>query len=265
VSKTNEPVADVNVSGNIKRLATIDALDEWNVPDSLKVIAVQGLIPDEPKDGDNSRSAWVFHLTCGLVRYEVPDDVIYSILTDQGFKISESVLEVSNFHKYAIKQIKSAKQKVTNDPDPAAKTLVLHPANPTRSAREFIKWETPDLIYILEDWLCYDGTSYETLEDATIKAKVREFLDRAKVPAKTEGAAPGPFLPTKSKKAEVLDAIRDLSHLPKDKYEPPCWLGNAQQPAREILACQNGLLHLPTGELLSATPDFFTRNALNFA
>jgi len=111
----------------------------------------------------------------------------------------------------------------------------------------------------------YDGTSYETLEDATIKAKVREFLDRAKVPAKTEGAAPGPFLPTKSKKAEVLDAIRDLSHLPKDKYEPPCWLGNAQQPAREILACQNGLLHLPTGELLSATPDFFTRNALNFA
>jgi len=53
VSKTNEPVADVNVSGNIKRLATIDALDEWNVPDSLKVIAVQGLIPDEPKDGDN--------------------------------------------------------------------------------------------------------------------------------------------------------------------------------------------------------------------
>ena len=105
----------VEVSGNVRRLATIDDLDEWKVPDSLKVIAVQGLIPDEPKDGDNSRSAWVFHLACGLVRYEVPDDVIYSVLTDPGFKISESVLEANNPHKYAVKQIKSAKEAAVSE------------------------------------------------------------------------------------------------------------------------------------------------------
>ncbi len=32
----------------------------------------------------------------------------------------------------------------------------------------------------------------------------------------------------------------------------------------EIIACRNGLLHVPSGELLEPTPRFFTRNALAF-
>jgi hypothetical protein len=35
-------------------------------------------------------------------------------------------------------------------------------------------------------------------------------------------------------------------------------------PASEILACRNGLLHLPTGKLLPLTPRFFTCNGLTF-
>ena len=52
---------------------------------------------------------------------------------------------------------------------------------------------------------------------------------------------------------------------PKDRFEPPCWLRGDGPPALEILACQNGLLHLPSRQLQDPTPDFFTRNALAFA
>ena len=42
---------EVNVSGNVPRLADIKELDQWNVPYRIKVICVQGRHPDEgPKD-----------------------------------------------------------------------------------------------------------------------------------------------------------------------------------------------------------------------
>jgi hypothetical protein len=112
---TSDVDADVQISGNIKRLNTVDDLDQWDVPDRVKVIIVQGKDPDQPKDGDNSRSAWVFDCACNLVRSDVPDDVIYSILTDPGFKIAESVLEAGDSDRYAKKQIKSAKEAAVSE------------------------------------------------------------------------------------------------------------------------------------------------------
>jgi hypothetical protein len=100
----------VQVPGNVERLADVNELDHWGVPDRAKVIIVQGSHPDEPpKQGDNSRSAWVFDAVCALVRAEVPDDVIFAILTDPDFAISESILEKGgNARKYAIRQIERA-------------------------------------------------------------------------------------------------------------------------------------------------------------
>lgn len=101
----------VRVSGNIERLESVDELDKWGVTDRVKIIIVQGRHPDEPKQGDNSRSSWIFDVCCNLVRSEVPDEVIFSVLTDPDFGISESVLEKgSNAEKYAIRQIERAKE-----------------------------------------------------------------------------------------------------------------------------------------------------------
>jgi hypothetical protein len=102
----------VQVSGNVERLGDVNELDQWGVPDRVKVIIVQGTHPDEPpKKGDNSRSAWVFDAACALVRAEVPDDVIFAILTDPDFAISESIIEKgSNGAKYAIRQIERARE-----------------------------------------------------------------------------------------------------------------------------------------------------------
>jgi hypothetical protein len=105
----------VRVSGSIERLGSVDELDQWNVPDRVKIIIVQGRHPDEPKQGDDSRSAWVFDACCQLVRHEVPDDVIFSILTDRGFGISESVIEKgSNAEKYARRQIERAREEAVD-------------------------------------------------------------------------------------------------------------------------------------------------------
>lgn len=104
-----EPI--VKVSGNVERLNDVNELDQWGVPDRVKVIIVQGRHPDEIKAGDNSRSAWVFDCVCQLVRAEVPDDVIFSVLTDPDFGISESIIEKgSNGAKYAIRQIERARE-----------------------------------------------------------------------------------------------------------------------------------------------------------
>lgn len=100
-------------AGNIKRLDSVEDLNEYGVPDRIKVIIVQGCVPDEPKSGDNSRSAWLFDCICGLVRCGVPDEVIYAIITDPDFLISASVIDKgSSMERYALRQIARAKEEV---------------------------------------------------------------------------------------------------------------------------------------------------------
>lgn len=109
---TSPKAGAVVLSGNIQRLDGVEALDEYGVPDRIKVIIVQGCLPDEPKKGDNSRSAWLFDCVCGLVRCKVPDDVIFSVITDKDFGIAASVLDAgANAEKYAIRQIARAKEE----------------------------------------------------------------------------------------------------------------------------------------------------------
>jgi hypothetical protein len=103
----------VQIGGNLRRIVEIAELDEWGVPDRVKVIIGQGKHPDEPKLNDNSRSAWLFDAVCSLVRQNVPDDVIFSLLTDPEWAISESVRDKGpSADKYAIRQIERAKEEI---------------------------------------------------------------------------------------------------------------------------------------------------------
>lgn len=105
----------VKLSGNVQRLNSVEDLNDYGVPDRVKVIIVQGCLPDEPKQGDNSRSAWLFDCVCNLVRCKVPDDVIFSVITDRDFGISASVLDAgANAEKYAIRQIERAKEEAVD-------------------------------------------------------------------------------------------------------------------------------------------------------
>jgi len=101
----------VEIPGNVEKIQDLSELDVWDVPDRIKVVIAQGQHPDQPKEGDNSRSAWLFDCVCGLARCNVPDGVIFAILTDPEWGIAASVVELKGgAEKYAIRQIKRAKE-----------------------------------------------------------------------------------------------------------------------------------------------------------
>jgi hypothetical protein len=106
---SDNPQYSVKISGNIKR---VDDLDDLDIPNSLKVIIAQGSDPDKIKEGDNSRSAWLFDCVCNLIRNNIHDDIIYSLITDPAWGISHSVVGSKSPHDYAIRQISRAKQNV---------------------------------------------------------------------------------------------------------------------------------------------------------
>lgn len=100
-------------SGNVERFAVEELQQRFpQVKDRVWVICVQGHHPDEgPKPGDNSRSEWLFDVCCNLARENVPDEVIYSIITDPDYEISASVRDKgSSAEKYALRQINRAKE-----------------------------------------------------------------------------------------------------------------------------------------------------------
>lgn len=97
----------------VERLPDVHSLDRWGVPDRTKAIIVQGTDPNEPGKYP-SRSEPLHHVCCELVRRKVPDDVIYSVITDPDFLISESILEKRTERdrdQSARRQIERAKEK----------------------------------------------------------------------------------------------------------------------------------------------------------
>ena len=145
--------------------------------------------------------------------------------------------------------------------------LVLDPADPLPSARRFLKdnftrLETPTLHHHKGVFYAWNGTAYYELDDPTLRGRIWTFLEQAK--RKVEDRLE-PFKPTVPKVTNVLDALRAVANIPAS-IEPPAWLDDAvgKPAAKELVACRNGLLHLPSGELLPHDPSFFCLNAVAF-
>jgi len=105
----------------VERLADVNDPRLDRVSDLAKVVIVQGRDPEAPerfaKPGttDLDRSAALYHVCCELVRSGVDDQTIYAVITDPGFRISESVLELGNrSNAYALRQIERARAAVAD-------------------------------------------------------------------------------------------------------------------------------------------------------
>jgi putative DNA primase/helicase len=146
--------------------------------------------------------------------------------------------------------------------------VVLDPNDPLPSARMFvaIRHTADDVLTLRRQAGVFYGyesqvAAYHERADATIRADLYEFLEAAKV-RDEDGLFP--FRPTKSKVSNVADALYAVANL-DPSIAAPCWLANDPGlSALDILACPNGLLHIPTRTLLPATPHFFTLNGLDF-
>ena len=146
--------------------------------------------------------------------------------------------------------------------------LILEPKNPIGSAREFVRRrytqaEERILYHISGDFYSWTGTHYRVIDQQGIRAVLWQFLEGAQ--AVNEYGELVPFNPTRYRVTDVLDALKAVVHLQR-YHEPPFWIdGRDGYDPREIMACANGLLHLPTVTLHPATPHFFGLNSLPFA
>ncbi|UTV81825.1 phage/plasmid primase, P4 family [Acidithiobacillus sp. YTS05] len=245
-----------------------EELEEWaaengkKISDTTLAIIANGQHPDDSRPYP-SRSEALFRVCCDLIRAGVDDAGIFSAITDRNNRISESVLERGDSAEYARRQIERAHEAIAHG------GLLLSPSTPLESARAFLEHERPHLLLYNDDWLDYSGAAYVELEDDTVRKYVYEFLERAKRPPTEKQREAGQlvgddFRPNPAAVSGVIDGLRAIAHRPRDSFVPPCWLEGEGPPAEEVMACRNGLLHLPTGELLEPSPRFFTRSALAF-
>ena len=95
------------------------------------------------------------------------------------------------------------------------------------------------------------GSAYVEMAESALRARLYGFLEPAK--------------PNTTMVNHVLDALRAAAHV-DGTIEPPRWLSpHKLDPAPvDLIACSNGLLHLPTLVLCSPSPRLFNLNALEF-
>jgi P4 family phage/plasmid primase-like protien len=238
-------------AAHVRVVGSIDALPD-SVPDTLKQIVLHGHDPGEPSRFP-SRSHAVWFVTNGLLRCGLDDASILGVLLNPAFGISAHVLDQPQSEKYAARQVRRAREGPP----------LVNVGTPMLSAQVFRDRERPHLTRFRSDWLDYDGSSYRIVEDDTITSELYSFLAKAKT--LDEDGKPRPFHPNQKIVQHVRHALAAVVHVEGETREPPCWLVEHGLPPRELIACKNGLLHLPTGDLLPPTPDFFTRNAVSIA
>jgi putative DNA primase/helicase len=156
--------------------------------------------------------------------------------------------------------------------------------DPHRLARLFIeeRCRSSDgfltIRFYRDEWHRWDGSAYRIVPEKELRAEltvsVKAEMDRLNLIAQKIAAAKGDEPPAVRKVtgrliADVLHALASMAVLPF-QIEAPAWIeGQRPFPASEILACKNGLIHLPSlvvkkRHFIDSTPRFFSPNCLDF-
>lgn len=230
------------------------------ITDELRALIRAGA---DPKDSARwaDRSRLVFHVLCKLIRADVADEELLSIILDPQYGISDHVREQPKPVEYAWRQVQRALQHQPR-PGPLVVPSALNFARAYRDARR------PHLRHHQQEFLDWDGAAYVGVADETIRAEVWKFLETCRKKGKPGENEPEPVVPTSALVNGAIDALKSEIHLPAQEAGSPgmWWLDGRSDPnPKDLLSTRSGLLHLPTKRLLPASPDLFTRNALDFA
>lgn len=150
--------------------------------------------------------------------------------------------------------------------NPAA--VILDRQDPMDAAFEFIaRHYVTDGVCIIHfhegQLLAWCEGAYSEIEDAKLRALVYQFLDGAYRVDKY--GAVYPFQPNRRLVEELLSALKAQAYLPKENTAPTWLDGKGPVPAKEVIAVQNGILHLPSGRRFPHSPNLFVRNVLPVA
>ena len=104
------------------------------------------------------------------------------------------------------------------------------------------------------------------MEDRALQSIAYRYTETAVYTKETrEGPELVPWAPTRHKVADLVDALRAVTHLAAT-VEMPAWLDDRERlPPDEFVSCANGLLHVPTRALIDHDPAYYNRVAVPFA
>jgi putative DNA primase/helicase len=144
--------------------------------------------------------------------------------------------------------------------------IILPASAPWDVAQVFMKTvhEGGTLVHWQGQHYRFDGGSgWRPLSKIALNGEVYRFLDRAVV--RREGGGYSRYQPDDKKVGKVCHAVTALVDLP-ELERVPAWIRPeaGDPPVRELVAVQNGLLHLPSRTLMAPTPRLFWLGTLAF-
>lgn len=149
--------------------------------------------------------------------------------------------------------------------------VVPDPASPMAVARQFVneRYAEDDALLVRHhrgSFYIYDGAAWPEGEDRRMRADFYCWLEDAVYEKEVRGdTVLVPFDPTRHKVQNALEALQAIAHLDA-AVTPPAWLTDDDLPAaQEVVAMSNGLLHLPSRQLLAHSARYFTLHSLPFA
>lgn len=145
--------------------------------------------------------------------------------------------------------------------------LILDEEDPADTADRFKERYFSDkpLKVYADDFYQWHGMRYaEADKRKHVRAKLLTYLRSAYIATNT---ATERYKPNSTKVNNVMDMLGSLDDVAIDStLLVPRWLdGREDLSATELLACTNGLLHLPSLTLHDHSPEFFNLNALDYA
>lgn len=177
------------------------------------------------------------------------------------------------WNENALRQKIRTAQKGAEGPLGDRLRLILDASDPMACARIFVarKYFTNDLLCLWHQAAVFyayneDHGCYLERDEPSVRAELYKFMEAAstwvKGPKDTFTLAP--LKPSKSKLENTLDALRAVCNLPTTVERPSFLSRSSQFEPLDLLACPNGLLHIPTRTFHPKTPDFYTVNGIEF-
>lgn len=148
--------------------------------------------------------------------------------------------------------------------------LVASPNDPLPNAQEFldVAYDHPDrplLVHQGGAFRAWSGTAWPEVEDAALRAALyQHFADAQYEKTTSKGSQLVAFEPNRYSVGNLLDALQAATHLPRSTA-PPAWLDDRDSPAADHVACDNGIVHVPSRTIIPATPNLYVHHAVPYA
>jgi putative DNA primase/helicase len=164
-----------------------------------------------------------------------------------------------------IKLVTSERSKIVISPNDGEDFLYKH--TPRKSAELFKALHYPNMIYVQDEFLRWDGSSYVLVEEKVISSQIAAYLDSKMTKHFNRSTGEKeivPFCPLTQDVNQVFVALTHQCTCDSEEVKAPCWLDKTPAKPTDIIAFQNGWLDTLSNNFYPPTPMLFTRNALSF-